>query len=75
MTIVARNDIDGAIVNVSRVRVNHAVLIAVTGVIVYVGAVVAGPTWFVFFNAPPVVVASARAGTWLAPLTALAIAA
>jgi hypothetical protein len=52
-----------------------AVLIALAGVVVHVGAVIAGPSWFVFFNAPPAVVASARTGTWLAPVSTLTIAA
>jgi hypothetical protein len=52
-----------------------AILIALAGVVIHVGAVIAGPSWFVFFNAPPSVVASARAGTWLAPLSTLIIAA
>ncbi len=51
-----------------------AMLIAMAGVVIHVGAVLAGPSWFTFFNAPPAVVASARAGTWLAPVSALAIA-
>ncbi len=51
-----------------------AMLIAIAGVAIHVGAVIAGPSWFVFFNAPPSVVASARAGTVLAPISALAIA-
>ncbi len=51
-----------------------AMLIAVVGVIVHVGAVIAGPSWFVFFNAPASVLASAREGTWLAPVSTLAIA-
>lgn len=51
-----------------------AMLIAMAGVVIHVGAVIAGPAWFAFFNAPPAVVASARAGTWLAPVSALAIA-
>lgn len=54
--------------------VYSAILIALAGVVVHVGAVIAGPSWFTFFNAPPSVVASARAGTWLAPASALAIA-
>ena len=52
-----------------------SVLIAIAGVVIHVGAVIAGPSWFVFFNAPPSVVASAREGTWLAPLSTLTIAA
>ncbi|MEJ2795600.1 hypothetical protein WAE56_19535 [Iodobacter sp. LRB] len=51
-----------------------AILIAVAGVVIHAGAVIAGPSWFAFFNAPPSVVASARAGTWLAPVSALTIA-
>jgi hypothetical protein len=51
-----------------------ATLIAIAGVVIHVGAVIAGPSWFAFFNAPPQVLASARAGTWLAPISALVIA-
>lgn len=62
-------------INSSEVRwIYAAILIALAGVIIHVGAVIAGPTWFEFFNAPPRVVASARAGTWLAPISALTIA-
>ena len=51
-----------------------AMLIAAAGVVIHVGAVIAGPSWFEFFNAPPQVQASAREGTWLAPVSALTIA-
>jgi len=51
-----------------------ATAIAVAGVVIHVGAVFGGPSWFAFFNAPPGVVASAREGTWLAPVSALIIA-
>lgn len=51
-----------------------ATAIAVAGVVIHVGAVFGGPSWFAFFNAPPGVVASARAGTWLAPVSATIIA-
>ena len=51
-----------------------AALIAVAGVVIHVGAVFGGPSWFAFFNAPPPIVASAREGTWLAPVSALIIA-
>lgn len=51
-----------------------ATAIAVAGVVIHVGAVFGGPSWFAFFNAPPGVVASARAGTWLAPVSASIIA-
>ena len=54
--------------------VRVAAVIAVAGVMIHVGAVFGGPSWFAFFNAPPSVVASARAGTWLAPVSALIIA-
>lgn len=52
-----------------------SILIAAAGVVIHVGAVIAGPSWFEFFNAPPSVQASARDGTWLAPASALVIAA
>lgn len=51
-----------------------ALLIAVAGVVIHVGAIAGGPSWFAFFNAPPQVVASAREGSWLAPVSALIIA-
>ncbi len=41
---------------------------------IHIGALFAGESWFVFFNAPPSVVASQRAGTWLAPVSGLVIA-
>lgn len=51
-----------------------AAAIAVAGVVIHVGAVFVGPSWFEFFNAPPSVVVSAHEGTWLAPVSALIIA-
>ncbi|GAB6197083.1 hypothetical protein [Lysobacter xanthus] len=60
--------------NPSRALVLLAASIALGGVVIHVGAVIAGPSWFEFFNAPPRVLASARSGTWLAPVSALAIA-
>jgi len=51
-----------------------AILIAAAGGVIHVGALFAGDAWFVFFNAPPGVLASAREGTWLAPVSGLAIA-
>lgn len=54
--------------------VHAAILIAAAGVVIHAGALFAGDTWVVFFNAPPSVVASARAGTWLAPVSCFAIA-
>lgn len=51
-----------------------AMLIALAGVLIHVGAVIAGPSWFEFFHAPPFIQQSARDETWLAPLSALTIA-
>ena len=51
-----------------------ALTIALFGVAIHLGAVVGGPSWYVFFGAPPAIVASARAGTWLAPIGAIVIA-
>lgn len=51
-----------------------AAVIASFGVAIHVATVVAGPSWYAFFGAPPVIVASARAGTWLAPVSTLVIA-
>jgi len=48
--------------------------IAVAGVAIHIGAVFGGASWYAFFGAPPRIVASARAGTWLAPVSALVIA-
>ena len=49
--------------------------LAIGGALIHVAAVFAGPSSYFFFHAPPSVVASARTGTWLAPISALAIAA
>jgi hypothetical protein len=51
-----------------------AAALATVGVLIHLAALVAGPAWFAFFGAPPAVVESARAGTWLAPVGALVIA-
>ena len=51
-----------------------AAAISVVGVAIHVAAIIGGPPWYVFFNAPPVIVASARAGTWLAPISTAGIA-
>jgi len=48
--------------------------IALVGVVIHVGAVFGGASWYALFGAPPRIVASARAGTWLAPVSALVIA-
>jgi hypothetical protein len=51
-----------------------AAFIAAVGVAVHLAAIIGGPPWYVWFNAPPRVVASARAGTWLAPVSTAVIA-
>lgn len=51
-----------------------AAAIAAVGVAIHLAALVAGPGWYVFFGAPPRIVESARAGTWLAPVSATVIA-
>lgn len=61
--------------NLSSIWSTMAILIAAAGVVIHAGALIAGESWFVFFNAPPAVIASARAETWLAPVSGLAIAA
>ncbi|MFC5472561.1 hypothetical protein [Paraherbaspirillum soli] len=51
-----------------------AAAIAVFGVAIHLAAIVGGPSWYAFFGAPPRIVASARDGTWLAPVSAAGIA-
>jgi hypothetical protein len=51
-----------------------AMVIAAAGAAVHVAAILGGPAWYAFFDAPPFIVASARAGTWLAPVGAAVIA-
>lgn len=59
---------------------NHARLtflafaISLLGVAIHVAAMIGGPLWYAFFGAPPQVVASAQAGTWLAPVATAGIA-
>lgn len=48
--------------------------IALLGALIHVAAIFGGISWYLFFNAPPIVVASARAGTWLAPASTALIA-
>lgn len=57
------------------VWVHLAGAIAMVGAAIHVAAIFGGVEWFVFFNAPSPVVASARAGTWLAPVSTSVIAA
>lgn len=42
--------------------------------LLHVVVLIGGPSWIAFVGAPASVVESARAGTWLAPVTTLAIA-
>ena len=58
----------------SRRWIALAALITALGALIHLLAPVAGPGWYAFFGAPPPIVASARAGTWLAPVSALGIA-
>ncbi|MCV2357034.1 hypothetical protein LNV09_23060 [Paucibacter sp. B2R-40] len=52
-----------------------AAAIAMVGVIIHIGAIFGGASWFKFFGAPPAVVESSRTGTLLAPVGSAAIAA
>lgn len=45
------------------------------GALLHLVALVGGPAWIGFVGAPPAIVDSARAGTWLAPVTTLGIGA
>ncbi|MBC3872073.1 hypothetical protein [Undibacterium flavidum] len=49
-------------------------IIALIGVVIHLATIVAGPSWYVFFGAPPKIVQSARDGTWIAPVGGLVIA-
>lgn len=51
-----------------------ALAISLLGVAIHVAAMIGGPPWYAFFGAPPQVVASAQAGTWLAPVSTAGIA-
>jgi hypothetical protein len=44
-------------------------IISAFGALIHFAAIAGGSDWYVFFNAPPQVVASSRAGTWLAPVS------
>ncbi len=48
--------------------------IATIGALIHVVVIVVGPPWYAFFGAPPAIVASARDGTWLAPVSTMVIA-
>jgi hypothetical protein len=58
----------------SRPWIQLSAAIAIIGALIHVAAIPAGPAWYACFGAPPGVVASARAGTWPAPVGALVIA-
>lgn len=51
-----------------------AATLSTAGAAIHVAAIAGGVPWYRFFNAPAAVVASARAGTWLAPVSTAAIA-
>lgn len=51
-----------------------ALAISLLGVAIHVAAIIGGPSWYAFFGAPPQIVASAQAGTWLAPVSTAGIA-
>jgi hypothetical protein len=59
---------------IARLLVALAVFISLSGVVIHVGALFGGLSWFIFFNAPPSVIASYKAGTLLAPVSGLVIA-
>lgn len=74
--VISRADVTGrAAAHPGRHAAALAVLIAGFGVLIHVLAIVGGPSWFAFFGAPPAIVRSAEAGTWLAPVGSLLIAA
>lgn len=52
-----------------------ALLISLLGVAIHVAAMIGGPSWYAFFGAPPQIVASARDGTWLAPVSTTGVTA
>lgn len=59
---------------IARALILLAVLISLAGVVIHVGAIFAGLSWLVFFNAPPSVIDSYQAGTLFAPVSCLIIA-
>lgn len=48
-------------------------IIALIGVAIHIAAIFGGVNWYIFFGAPPIIVQSARDGTWLAPLSNMLI--
>ncbi len=59
----------------SRLWIGLAAAIAALGVVIHLGCIAGGPSCYAFFGAPPQIVASARRGTWLAPVGTAGIAA
>lgn len=51
-----------------------AAVISAVGALIHLGAIAGGQAWYAYFGAPPAIVASAAAGTWLAPVSTLVIA-
>lgn len=51
-----------------------AALCSAAGAAIHLAAIVGGPAWYAYFGAPSQIVASARNGTWLAPVSAAGIA-
>lgn len=49
--------------------------ISLFGAVIHFAAPLLGPEWYAFLQAPPNVIASARAGTWFAPAGAAVIGA
>jgi hypothetical protein len=59
---------------IARALVVSAIFIALSGVVIHIGALFAGLSWLTFFNAPPGVVESYKSGTLLAPVSCFVIA-
>lgn len=62
-------------VKLARALVVLAILISLAGVVIHLGALFAGLSWFVFFRAPRSIIESYQAGTAFAPAITLVIAA
>lgn len=59
---------------IAKALVLSAIFISLSGVVIHVGALFAGLSWFTFFHAPRSVVESYESGTLLAPVSCLVIA-
>lgn len=60
--------------NTSEALIRFAALSAAAGAAIHLAAIIGGPSWYAYFGAPAQIVASAREGTWLAPVSAAGIA-